>query len=278
MRSFLFAALAVTSLSACAQTTNFNQVQHIQTALNHLTIVDLGEPVINLAVAVPDAFEIERHEDKVFIKPLREGVSTNLFIWTTTRQLTYEIDPVGDVAKMNVIVRNAPQPIAHVAAVEDDDRKIQKIAALVLTQALMGTEDIAHDNSKAPTSGLMVELNQVFRSKSDLYIRYTMTNQSKAPFRITTPDVYQPEPTQTPISILSLRDHQLSSQAFAAFKSKQGPSVPIAGAESQVRDLQPGQKSIGVICIHGSQTNPPKLYQLRFGSSQSGAITVETVL
>jgi hypothetical protein len=278
MRSFIFAALAATSLSACAQTTNFNQVQHIQTALNHLTVVDLGEPVINLAVAEPDAFEIERHDDKVFIKPLREGVSTNLFIWTTARQLTYEIDPAGDVAKMNVIVRNAPQPVAHVAAVEDDDRKIQKIAALVLTQALMGTEDITHDNSTAPTSGLTVELNQVFRSKSDLYIRYTMTNHSKAPFRITTPDVYQPEPTQTPISILSLRDHQLSSQAFAAFKSKQGPSVPVAGAESQVRDLQAGQKSIGVICIHGSRTNPPQLYQLRFGSSQSGAITVETVL
>lgn len=278
MRSFLFAALAATSLSACAQTTNFNQVQHIQTALNHLTVVDLGEPVIDLAVAEPDAFEIERHDDKVFIKPLREGVSTNLFIWTTVRQLTYEIDPAGDVAKMNVIVRNAPQPVAHVAAVEDDDRKIQKIAALVLTQALMGTEDIAHDNSKAPTSGLMVELNQVFRSKSDLYIRYTMTNQSKVPFRITTPDVYHLEPTQTPISILSLRDHQLSSQSFAAFKSKQGPSVPVAGAESQVRDLQPGQKSIGVICIRGSQTNTPQLYQLRFGSSQAGAITVETVL
>src|SRR5260370_37395731 len=108
MRSFLFAALAVTSLSACAQITNFNQVQHIQTALTHLTVADLGEPVINLAVAEPDAFEIERHDHNVFIKPLREGVSTNLFIWTTAPQLTYEIDPVGDVAQMNVIVRNAP--------------------------------------------------------------------------------------------------------------------------------------------------------------------------
>jgi hypothetical protein len=278
MRSFLFAAVAATSLSACAQTTNFNQVQHIQTAFNHLTVVDLGEPVINLAVAEPDAFEIERHDDKVFIKPLRDGISTNLFIWTTERQLTYEIDPAGDVAKMNVIVRNAPQPLSRVAAVEDDDRKMQKIAALVLTQALMGTEDIAHDNAKAPATGVVVELNQVFRSKTDLYIRYTMTNQSKAPFRITTPDVYQAEPTQTPISILSLRDHQLSSEAFAAFKSKQGLSLPVAGAESQVKDLQPGQKSIGVICIHSSQTNPPHIYQLLFGSSQSGMITVETVL
>ena len=278
MRALLFAALATASLSACAQTTNFNQVQHLQTALNHLTVVDLGEPIVNLAVAEPDAFEIERHDDKVFIKPLREGISTNLFIWTTARQLTYEIDPAGDPAKMNVIVRNAPQSVARVATAEDEDRKIQKIAALVLTQALMGTEDIAHDSIKSPAGGVLVELNQVFRSRGELYIRYTVTNQSKAPFRITTPDVYKPEPTQTPISVLSLRDHQLSPQAIAAFKPRQGPSIPVAGAELQVRDLQPGQKSIGVICIHGSQTNPPQLYQLRFGSSQSGVITVETVL
>jgi len=278
MRSFLLVALAATSLSACAQTTNFNQIQRIETALDHLTVVDLGEPVINLAVAEPDAFEIERHDDKVFIKPLREGVSTNLFIWTSTRQLSYEIDPAGDLAKMNVVVRNAPQPIAHVARPEDDDRKIQKIASLVLTQALMGTEDITHDSGKPPASEVLVELNQVFRSKSDLYIRYTITNQSKSPFRITTPDVYQPEPTQMPISMLSLRNHQLSPRAFATFKSKPGSSIPVAGAESQVKDLAPGQKSTGVISIHGSQSNPPQLYQLRFGSSQSGAVTAETVL
>jgi hypothetical protein len=70
----------------------------------------------------------------------------------------------------------------------------------------------------------------------------------------------------------------LSSQTFAAFKAKQGSSVPAAEAESQIRDLQPGQKTTGVISIHASQSNPPQLYQLRFGSSQTGAITVETVL
>ncbi len=278
MRSFLLIALAATSLSTCAQTTNFNQIQHIETALNHLTVVDLGEPVTNLAVAEPDAFEIERHDDKVLIEPLREGVSTNLFIWTATRQLNYEIDPAGDLAKMNVVVRNAPQPIARVATPEDDERKIQKIASFVLTQALIGTENIAHDSSKPPANAVLVELNQVFRSKSDLYIRYTITNQSKSPFRITTPDVYQPEPTQTPISMLSLRNHQLSSQTFAAFKSKQGATVVVTGAESQAKDLATGQKSTGVISIHGSQSNPPQLYQLRFGSSQSGVVTAETVL
>ena len=108
MKSFLGAVLALAAISAAAQSTNFNQIQHIETALNHLTVIDLAEPIVTVAVADPDSIQIERHDDKVFIKPLKDGVSTNLFIWTASRQIAYEIDPAGDLAKMNVIVRNAP--------------------------------------------------------------------------------------------------------------------------------------------------------------------------
>ena len=112
MKSFLGAVLALAAIGAAAQSTNFNQIQHIETALNHLTVIDLAEPIVTVAVADPDSIQIERHDDKVFIKPLKDGVSTNLFIWTASRQIAYEIDPAGDLAKMNVIVRNAPPPAA----------------------------------------------------------------------------------------------------------------------------------------------------------------------
>jgi hypothetical protein len=278
MKPFLLAAIAAAALSADAQTTNFSQVQHIQTALNHLTVIDVGEPVVDLAVADPDAFEIERHDDKVFLKPLRVGVATNLFIWTTDRQLSYEIDPAGELAKMNVVVRDVPQPIAHGAAAEPSDQEIKKIATLVLTQALMGTEEISLEGKSLQTNSIHVELTQVFRSKSELYIRYTIVNQTKEPFRITTPDVFQPAPTQTPISMLSLRNHQLSAQTFASFKAKQGSAVPVIGSEARDKDLAPGERTTGVISIHGSQTDPPQIYQLRFGSTTAGAITAAAVI
>jgi hypothetical protein len=278
MKYFLLAAIAVSALPIGAQTTNFNQVQHIQTALDHLTVVDLGEPVVNLAVADRDAFQIEQHDNKVFIMPLREGVATNLFIWTASRQLDYEIDPAGDLAKMNVLIRNLPQPSTHVASATPSDQEIQKIASLVLTQALIGTEEIYHDEKLSTENQVHVELNQVFRSKNLLYIRYTITNSSKDPFRITPPDVFQPSPTLTPISLLSLRNHQLSDQTFAAFKAKLGSSLPIANAQSLVTDLAPGQKTTGILSIAGSSINPPQLYRLQFGATQSKPITVEAVL
>ena len=283
MKLFLGAILALAAVSAAAQTTNFSQIQHIETALNHLTVIDLAEPVVTLAVADPDAFQIERHEDKVFLKPVKDGVSTNLFIWTTSRQIAYEIDPACDLAKMNVIIRNAPPPVLHkpdhvAETSEPSDREIQKIASMVLTQALMGTESIVRDDKKAAITGVSVELEQVFRSKDALYVRYTIANHTDSPFRITTPDIYQAEPTRHSISITSLCNHQLSLRTFAKFKARLGVNVPVVSAESGSTDIASGEKITGVVTIRVSQGTPSQLYELHFGNSQDGPIAVEAVL
>jgi hypothetical protein len=283
MKSFLGAVLALAAINAAAQSTNFNQIQHIETALNHLTVIDLGEPIVTVAVADPDSIQIERHDDKVFLKPLKDGVSTNLFIWTASRQIAYEIDPAGDLAKMNVIVRNVPPPAEHkpdheAEKSEPSDREIQNIASLVLTQALMGTESIVREKSKIAVSGVNVTLEQVFRSKDALYIRYTIANQSTVPFRVTTPDISEVKSTKHPISMESLRDHQLSPRTFGKFKTNPGVSIPVVNAESGSTDIAPGTKSTGVVTIRASQGSQPQLYQLHFGNSQSGPIAVEAVL
>ena len=282
MKPFLGALLALAALSAAAQTTNFSKIQHIETALNHLTVMDFAEPVIMVAVADPDSVQIERHDDKVFVKPLKDGVSTNLIVWTASRQLAYEIDPAGDLAKMNVMIRDAPpaqqKPNHEAASLEQSDRQIQKIASLVLMQALMGSENIVRESGKFVTNGVSVELEQVFRSKDALYVRYTITNQTAVPFRITTPDVHEAEPTGQPISLVALRNHQLSPHTCAAFKAKPGENIQVINAGSVSADIPPGQKSTGVVTIRVSQGNQPQLYQLDFGNSHGGSVTAEAVL
>ena len=57
------------------------KVTRLETAMNHLTVIELSEPV-TLAAAGSPLFKIERRENKVFIQPLEEGASTNLFVWT----------------------------------------------------------------------------------------------------------------------------------------------------------------------------------------------------
>jgi len=283
MKALITVGLAFASVASTAQTLNFNQIPHIQTALNHLTVIEFGEPVVKVEIADRVAFEVERYEDEVSLTPLKSDVSTNLFIWTSTREISYEIDPAGDVAKMTVFLRNAPpqQQLASVAntgSTEPSNEQIQRISALVLTQGLMGSKDITRETRKPPIDGVFVELEQVYRSNDRLYIRYSITNLSKAPFRITAPDISQLEPTQEPVSILSLRDHQLSAQTFSSFKAKPGSTIPVATSESQDKDLAPGRKTIGLISIRGSQSNLPHIYQLHFGNDQNHPVTAEAVL
>src|SRR5579863_5608844 len=184
---------------AGAQTTSQSQIRHIETSMNHLTVLEFGESVRTLAIADPDSFQIERHDDKVFLKPLREGVSTNLFVWTASRELSYELDPAGQLAHMDVLVRTEPALNPHTstqASAEPSDAEIRKIASLVLTQAMMGVEDIVHDAEKHATGRIEVDLEQVYRAKDRIYIRYSVANETKAPFRVTTPDVCAPVPTE----------------------------------------------------------------------------------
>src|SRR5215472_18251507 len=165
MRTITIFFLALGAIAAGAQTTSQSQIRHIETSLNHLTVLEFGESVTTLAIADPDSFQVERHDDKVFVKPLREGVSTNLFVWTASRELSYELDPTGQLAQMDVLVRTEPAPNRQTstqASAEPSDAEIRKIASLVLTQAMMGVEDIVHDAEKLDTGRLEVNLEQVY--------------------------------------------------------------------------------------------------------------------
>jgi hypothetical protein len=280
MKRLIFVPLVLTLAMARAQTVTQSQIRHIATSLNHLTVFEYGEAVTNVAVADPDSFHIERQGDKVLVMPLKQGVATNFFVWTPTRELTYELDPAGDVAKMDVLVRTEPAPKPHSVAEnsgEPSDAELRKIADLVLTQAMAGVEDVTHEPGKG-NGPIEVTLNQIYRSKDALYIRYTVTNQSKAPFRVTSPDVSSPSPTQQPVSLLSLKDRQLTAKTLESFKAKAGNSFTVGQSEIARQDLAPGQTTTGVVSIPKAQGNPPQLYQLNFGSDSGKSITVAAVL
>ena len=128
MKTLMTICLVLAVAAAGAQTTSQCQIRHIETSLNHLTVLEFGESVTTLAIADPDSFQVERHDDKVFVKPLREGVSTNLFVWTASRELSYELDPAGQLAAMDVLVRTDPPPNPHTSAQPQPNRRTPRFA------------------------------------------------------------------------------------------------------------------------------------------------------
>ena len=281
MKTLITSSLILAVAVAGAQTPGQTQIRHIATSLNHLTVLEFGEAVTTLAIGDPDSFQVERTGDKVFIEPLQAGASTNLFVWTATRELSYELDPAGQVGAMDVLVNAAPPSAPKSparASVEPSDEEIRKIASLVLSQALSGAEDITRDGAKPSTGRVEVALEQFYRAKDRLYIRYSVTNQTGAPFRVVPPDVFAPLPTQQPISLVSLRNHQITSRTFSQFKTKQGSVLAALEAQSAIRDLAPGEKATGVISVGVSLSDQPQIYQLDFGADQGGPVRAEVVL
>ena len=91
--TIMCAALAVLGLPAWAQKIETqkpdrNRIVRVQTALNHLTVIEVGEPVTTVA-AGSSAFKIEWRENKVFVQPTEPSAATNLFIWTVSGRLNY---------------------------------------------------------------------------------------------------------------------------------------------------------------------------------------------
>jgi len=109
MRRLLIGTLALTmtfpplpAQKIDTETPSRERVVRVQTAMTHLTVIEVAEPVATVAVGSPQAFKVERRENKVFIQPLQENVATNLFIWTASTRLNYELVPaVSDAGQMD---------------------------------------------------------------------------------------------------------------------------------------------------------------------------------
>ena len=72
-------------------------------SLNHLTVIEVVEPVVEVAAGSP-SFKVEWRENKVFVQPTEADAATNLFIWTASQRLNYELEPAGSVGAMDFAV------------------------------------------------------------------------------------------------------------------------------------------------------------------------------
>ena len=81
----------------------------VATALNHISLIEMPEPITNAAMGSED-FRIEWHGNTVALKPLRQGQSTNLFIWTEHGQSSYEILAPGEVSTAAFVIDQTEGP------------------------------------------------------------------------------------------------------------------------------------------------------------------------
>src|SRR5690242_15912544 len=252
-------------------TRNGGNVIHIATALEHLTVLEFPEPV-NMAATGSTAFQIERHENKVFIKPLRAGSSSDLFIWTATERFLYELDSPGEVKDMDFALDPGRRSISPKV---DNALQNQELSKNLLGQALLRAEPVRNAYIKDAVGRVSVRVQQVYQAERSLYIRYAVRNLTSGSYRIVAPAVAELLPARSQISLVGLKDTQLDAGMLHKLGSRQHRALAVAESEIQHADLQPGEEGSGIVVIH-QQITTPAVLELQFGAE--GNHLVEAVV
>jgi hypothetical protein len=277
MKRVLMLLLIACALSAWADelkagTPASSDVIHVATALDHLTVLEFGEPV-TMAASGSTAFQIERHEDKVFIKPLKTGASTDLFVWTASRRFTYELETTGEVKNMNFALDNR---IPALKPVPDSGTRLEEIADMMLTRAFVGAERIDNAGIKDAKNRVTLRIEHVFQSRNTFYIHFSIRNLTQQPYRIVRPVVVEGLPTGGSIALKSLSRMQLDQEMFDSLGGVKERPVSPARFETGKKDLQPGEETQGVIAIR-EQVAGPTIFQLTFGPQGSHKVQATMV-
>jgi hypothetical protein len=250
-----------------------SEVIHVATALDHLTVLEFGEPV-TMAAAGSQAFQIERHEDKVFIKPLKASASTDLFVWTASRRFTYELESSGEVTHMNFSVDNrlpTPKPAPETS------QRLDEIADMMLTRAFLGSERIDSSLIKDAKDGITVRIEHVYESRNTVYIHFAISNRGRRPYRVPTPTAEQLFPAQPGISVPALRGVQLNRSMAEKLGHARPVVLAIAHSEVQKTDLNSGEETQGVIAIR-QKIDSPTVLKLSFSSDGKNSMEAFLVL
>jgi hypothetical protein len=255
----IYSFFAIAALSQQSSPPSPNAVVHVTTALNHLTVLEFHEPVTLAAAGSPD-FQIERESSKVFVKPVKLGAATDLFVWTASRRFAYELETTQEVKTMNFVIDSA-----QLEAVQEPtlSTPVEQLADVMLTRALMGAEDISHVNTRAAKNQVNVRVERIFRTRTTVYLHYTIENNSGRAYHVNTPQAYQLQTDHSSISVPDLVRTQLDQAVVEKLGDTRLVVLPIAHAESESEDVQPGKNTQGVVAIR-QELKSPAVVQLVF--------------
>jgi hypothetical protein len=163
MKNTLFFVLVVALAAASGQTINTeksdrSKVIRVQTLRNHLSIIELAEPVTEVA-AGSSSYKVECRGNKVFVQPLEPDATTNLFIWTASGRLNYELVPVSAAAGAEFAIDQEPGKAAT------SPPAVDPIAAKLASQMLFASSPVRLSGELKPAR-VHVLIKDVYRSEN----------------------------------------------------------------------------------------------------------------
>jgi len=257
------------------QKPDHGQILHVQTALNHLTVLEMTGPVSTVAVGSP-VFKVEWRENKVFIEPTETGVATNLFVWTASGRFNYELDPPGAVPQMDFAI---DQPVADPPIAPLSASRSGKPSGPSPAEVLIEAKPVRLNGSISDKNRVAVYLTDLLEHDGQIFIRYTIRNQTQEAYVPGVPQVVALNVPRYRESLYPLSNSQLSPDAAARLKCNGEIAVEVAKDEIRSPRIEPGQETTGIVAIKLPPMHAkPTVLRLTFLGSPKGPINATLVL
>ena len=233
------------------------QIIHLKTALNHLTVIELREPVLQVA-AGSQSFKVEWRENKVFVQPTEPDASTNLFVWTSSQRLNYELEPAGSVAVMDFAVDQELPPQPKPTSIKPQEPSP--------TEVLLSGQPVRLESAKPSTRPVEVRIRDLYEKDGRLLVRYAVRNNGAHAYEVTTPSVYVLPGVRYPQSLYGLVDSQLGDREASRLDIKEQSPVAVIEGHVQSSHLQPGQQCLGLVALRIPPAKEPMVLRFQFAS------------
>ncbi len=253
---------------------NEHQIVQVKTALNHLTVIQLAEPVLSVA-AGSDAFKVEWRADQVFIEPTEAGVSTNLFIWTKSGRENYELDPAGPLSAMDFAIDTrtadpAPAPRPKPA------RKASTDPVMVAAVGMLRGTPVRQEMWKTQKHRVQVMVRDLFEESGKLFIRYSIENGTRTPYAPGTPHMTVLKGSLSHGELTAHVYTQLTRREDENLIGRSEARLPVIAHEVSNTTVLPGQETIGVVGVK-LQSSTTVVLRLRFRDDHGRAVTAAVV-
>lgn len=279
MNRIWLSAITVAALSGPArgqkvevQMPDREKIQHVQTALNHLTVLELSEPVSTVAVGSP-VFKVEWRENKVFIEPTEADKATNLFVWTTTSRFNYELDPAGAVPQMVFAI---DQPAADPPKI---NASMNRASEPTPAEVLIATKPIRLLGPISDKNRVAVYITDLLEHDGQVLIRCLIRNGTTGAYVPGIPQVVALNAPRYRESFYTLKNSQLGSDETHRIKSSGAVPIEVAKCEIHSSRIEAGQEMAAIVAIKlGRERSGPAVIQLAFFESPKGPVTATLVL
>lgn len=253
------------------------RITRVETAMNHLTVIELGDAVEQVA-AGSESYKVEWRGNKVFVQPLEPGAETNLFIWTRFgTRLSYELAPPGAVERMHFAIDQEPVVTATRVPIQPSSAPpVEKPA--IPGEMLYKSVPVQFAGTRGARLKIAVQLRDLYENDGKVYLRYAIRNNSDSVYEPGDPTVYRLQAARAPISLVSLRRTQLGENVASHVAAKSKEELKVVHSELQAASLQPGGETIGLLAFEQPQLVGVTVLRLVFAADGSEQVAAMLVL